>query len=87
MVVIAKKNPPLSFSIIFTNCKLFFTNKMISLRENTPPPRKSVSGYWPWNPNLSQCLPDSSGGPLKYRPYNSFNKSHLELLSSNRILH
>lgn len=59
MVVIAKKNPPLSFYMTLTSCKLFLTNKIINFRENTPPPRKSVSGCIPWNPNLSQCFPDS----------------------------
>lgn len=42
MVVIAKKNPPLSFYIFLTNWRLFFTNKIINFRENTPPPLKSV---------------------------------------------
>jgi hypothetical protein len=61
IVVIAKKNPALSSYIILTIGKLFFTNPMINFKENTPPPRKSVYGYMPWKPSLSQCFPETSG--------------------------
>jgi hypothetical protein len=36
-------------------------NAMINFKENTPPPRKSVYGYMPWKPSLSQCFPETSG--------------------------
>jgi len=45
IAVIAKKKPPLSFSICCMSYRFLFTNLKINYKDITPPPLKSVSGY------------------------------------------
>jgi len=66
IAVIAKKKPALSCYIFTTKSLFLFTNLRISCRERTPPPLKSVSGYWPWKPSRIHYFPDTWGGWEKY---------------------
>ena len=79
------KKLALSFYIFLTSSLLFFTNLSINFRDSTPPPRKSVSGYCPWNPNFIHYLPDFCAGSSKYNVYSYFIKSHLSFCPSNMM--